>query len=111
MASAAQVANVGVLDVAYRQREADAAVGPGAIGDDNESDIVNDEPTCRLEVHYSLCGVEFPRYFCASDKADGTTLTTALPTTLGLRVNSTSSPEKMARQEAEIESKYAQGRG
>jgi len=45
------------------------------------------EPSSLYDVYSSLNYANYTGSFCASDKADGTTLTPALPTTLGLRVN------------------------
>jgi len=45
------------------------------------------EPSSLYDVYSSLNYANYTGSCCASDKADGTTLTPALPTTLGLRVN------------------------
>ena len=79
------------MSYSNRQQEAEdvaAGVGVGAgAGDDNDdaSDCV--EPSCRWDVYESLSYANYAGSCCIADKADGTTLTPALPTTLGLRVN------------------------
>jgi len=53
--------------------------------EDDENSYV--EPSSLYDVYSSLNYANYTGSCCASDKADGTTLTPALPTTLGLRVN------------------------
>lgn len=77
-------ADVGVLGASAGRRGA----GNGGGGGDDASDSAA-EPTCLYDVYNSVSYAAYREscgHFCASDIADGTTLTPALPTTLGLRV-------------------------
>jgi hypothetical protein len=82
-------ADVGILNVAV------AAGASASVGDDDDddeddsSDLSDDEPPTLYDVHM---GLQYAHYkgagsCCASDRADGTTTTPALPTTLGLRID------------------------
>ena len=84
-------ADVGILNVAVA---AGASASVGEVDDDNNddddsSDLSEDEPQTLYDVHM---GLKYAHYnwtgsCCASDRADGTTTTPALPTTLGLRID------------------------
>ena len=67
-------ADVGILS-------ADAADDDSSATNDDDSEF-----SCRWDVFSSLHYANYTGSCCASDKADGSALTPALPTTLGLRI-------------------------
>jgi hypothetical protein len=84
-------ADVGILNVAVA---AGASSNVGEDDDDNNedddsSDLSEDEPQTLYDVHMGLIIAHnnWTGSCCASDRADGTTTTPALPTTLGLRID------------------------
>ncbi len=84
-------ADVGILNVAVA---AGASANVGEDDDDNNedddsSDLSEDEPQTLYDVHMGLfiAHNNWTGSCCASDRADGTTTTPALPTTLGLRID------------------------
>jgi hypothetical protein len=83
-------ADVGILNVAVAAG-ASASLGEDDNDDDEDgsSDLSDDEPPTLYDVHIGLqCAhYNWAGSCCASDRADGTTTTPALPTTLGLRID------------------------
>ncbi len=87
-------ADVGILNIAVAAG-ASASLGDDDDDDDDDNDddvtrdLSKDEPPTLYDVHMGLkyALLSWAGSCCASDRADGTTTTPALPTTLGLRID------------------------
>ena len=79
--------DLGILDAAAANNDNEELGANNAEDDDDDNSSYSVEPSSLYDVYSSLRYANYTGSCCASDKADGTTLTPALPTTLGLRVN------------------------
>ena len=80
--------DLGILDAAAADNNDNDNEESGANNDEEDDDnsSFSVEPSSLYDVYSSLRYANYTGSCCAADKADGTTLTPALPTTLGLRV-------------------------
>ena len=80
--------DLGILDAAANNND-NAVEESGANNDEEDDDnsSYSVEPSSLYDVYSSLRYANYTGSCCAADKADGTTLTPALPSILGLRVN------------------------
>jgi len=82
--------DIGILNGAADQEEQPSNnnnIDDSTNANEQEDENSYVEPSSLYDVYSSLNYANYTGSCCASDKADGTTLTPALPTTLGLRVN------------------------
>ena len=81
--------DLGILDAAVADNNDNDNEESGANNDDEDDDnsSYSVEPSSLYDVYSSLRYANYTGSCCAADKADGTTLTPALPSILGLRVN------------------------